>query len=810
MKFAHLILPLPVKQTFTYSLGDELGEVLPGMRVLVQFGKRKLYTGLVIAVDENPPGYETKPVLAVEDETPVVIGNQIKLWDWMADYYMCSRGEVMQAALPAGLKIQSETRLMLVDDDLDDTSLTDNEFLIIEALRAQTSIEVNDVSKITGVKNPMSLIRKMYNNGWIELDELAKHRVKPKRERAYRYLGDPKNSQETFEQLKSAPKQAQALLSWFTIHLQSKEEWIREPELLIKSGLTRANYKALVEKGVLEETTLKTLPPVLSVPKPEPITLSPVQEKALNDIHEGWMEKEVVLLHGVTSSGKTEIYIRLIQEQLKLNRQTLYLLPEIALTFQMIRRLQAHFGDQVVVFHSKMSERERMDVWQALLHPTRKPGVILAARSGLFLPIEDLGLIIVDEEHESSYKQYDPAPRYQGRDTAIVMGMIAGAKVLLGSATPSLESMENAQQGKYGLATLSERYGGVRLPVIEAVDLKKAHMRKEMQSHFAPRLLQEIKETLELGQKVILFQNRRGFAPVLTCQSCGHHEECVNCDISLTYHKGIDMLKCHYCGYAIQPPKQCKSCKSTDLKLQGFGTEKVEEELAELIPTAKIARMDLDATRKKEAFQDLIDQFESGEINVLIGTQMVTKGLDFDDVRLVGVLQADNLLNYPDFRAHERGYQLMAQVGGRAGRREDRGLVLIQSFNPDHRIIQQVTTHDFEEMVKEQLFERKQYQYPPYVRMVVVSLRHRKPEITTAAANWMAEQLRKVFGKRILGPEYASVARMKGMYNKQIIIKLERGIPTSKAKGQIKKIGDQLMFHTDFKSVRVVYDVDPG
>lgn len=809
--YADVILPLALNQTFTYGIPQESVQLLDrGYRVLVQFGQRKVYAGIVWRVHEQRPSYDVKPILEIEDDQPIVNDIQLRFWKWLSEYYMCSMGEVMNAALPAALKMQSETKVSRNPELIvDEQELREDEFMVYDLLQEVNSISISDLGKRLNWKNPMPVIRRMYAEGYVNLDESVKDTVKPKKERKVRWPEGYAESmtEDAFEDLKRAPAQSQLLLAYFKLK-KTDDPWVKEKDLLENAQTTRSTLKSLLDKGWLEEGEFKVEPEKIDATEGAP-TLNEEQSNAVKSIHAGWMDKTTCLLHGVTSSGKTEIYIHLIREQISNGRQSLFMVPEIALTAQMIRRLQAHFGSDVAVYHSRLTDRERLELWERMLSPDKMPKVVLGARSSIFLPFQDLGLVVVDEEHESSYKQFDPAPRYHGRDAGIILSHFHNSKSLLGSATPSLESYYNAAQQKYGFAELKKRFSGIRLPVVEAVDIRKETIKKQMHGHFAPRMLEAIKEQLEARNKVILFQNRRGFAPVVICQSCGHSEQCVNCDITLTYHKGSHQLRCHYCGYSIDPPQRCKSCGSFELKMQGFGTEKIEEELGLILPNARIARMDLDATRKKNAFQKLVDRFERDEIDILIGTQMLAKGLDFEDVGLVGVLSADSLLNFPEFRAHERAYQLMSQVAGRAGRREERGLVLIQSFQPDHRIIQQVTMYAFEEMYQEQLADRKQYHYPPYHRLIYVEMRHVKVEVVSAASDFLAERLRSIFGKRVLGPEFAPIARVRGQYHKRIILKLETGLSLPKVKAALRTEANRLQFHKDHRKVRVYFDVDP-
>ncbi len=809
--YADVILPLALNQTFTYGIPEGFaGSLERGRRVLVQFGQRKVYAGIVWRVHDETPSYDVKPILDLEDDKPVTTDTQLQFWSWVSSYYMCSMGEVMNAALPSALKMQSETKVSKNPELIvDESTLRDYEFQVYDLLLQHDGLSVSDIGKRLNWKNPMPVLRRMYADGYVNLDEAIKDTFKPKTQKKVRWpegYGE-EMTQDAFDSLKRASSQSALLLTYFKLRSDA-QPWVSSKALLSEAETTRTTLKSLISKGWLVEDEFEVERERIEVNTQRP-TLSEEQSIAVSQIHEGWMEKTTGLLHGVTSSGKTEVYIHLIHEQVQAERQSLFMIPEIALTGQMIGRLEAHFGSDLAVYHSRMSDRERLEVWERMLSENDKPKVILGARSSIFLPFSDLGLVVVDEEHESSYKQFDPAPRYHGRDAAIILSHYHKAKTLLGSATPSLESYFNAQSGKYGFAELTRRFSGIRLPVVEAVDIRKETIRKQMKGHFAPRLLEAVKEQIEAGNKIILFQNRRGFAPVVICQSCGHSEQCVNCDISLTYHKASRQLRCHYCGYSIDPPQRCKSCGSFELKMQGFGTEKIEEELELIFPNAHIERMDLDATRKKNSFQKLVDRFEQGEIDILIGTQMVAKGLDFDDVGLVGVLSADGLLNFPEFRAHERAYQLMSQVAGRAGRREERGLVLIQSFQPDHRIIQQVTMHDYQEMYQEQLLDRKQFNYPPYHRLIHIELRQVKAEVVSDAADFLAQRLQSIFGKRVLGPEFAPIARVRGQYHKRIILKLEGGLNLRKAKEALRTEVNRLQFHKDHRKVRVFFDVDP-
>ena len=813
-RFADVILPLALARNYTYRIPDSCTSLQPGQRVVVQFGKRKLYTALVWHIHEDKPAaYDPKELLEVLDEQAIVNKEQLALWDWIARYYMCSMGAVMNAALPTALKLESETRITLNKDFRDEEhTLNDDEYLVVEAFEFQDVLRVKDVSQILDRIHVLPLVKGLVERGVLAIEERLVERYKPKVVRYVRLAIGKEDAaiQKAFETLEKAPKQKELFLSFFNLSAQrSKAITTRD---LLKSVQSQAStLDALVKKGLLEVYKQEDE----SLGEREggnhrSKQLSEHQQEAFESIKNSFQEKEVTLFHGVTSSGKTEVYVRLIEDYLAQGRQVLYLLPEIALTTQIIQRLQRYFGDRVAVYHSKFNNRERVQLWKALLkNDAQSPQVILGARSALFLPFTDLGLVIVDEEHESSFKQYEPAPRYHARDTAMYLARLYGAKTLLGSATPSIESYYNAREGKYGLVTLTQRYGAIALPEIEPVDIRYESKRKRMKSHFSPRLIELIEAALKQDEQVILFQNRRGFAPMQECKVCAWVPHCVNCDVSLTYHKAAHQLKCHYCGYAVPPPSHCQACGSNDLQIRGFGTEKIEEELALILPEARIKRMDLDTTRKKHAYQQIINDFEQGAIDILVGTQMVTKGLDFDRVALVGILNADQMLNFPDFRAFERAYQLMTQVAGRAGRKQKQGKVLIQTHNPEHVIIQQVRENQYEAMYGNQLTDREHYQYPPFFRLIRVMLKHRDYMVLNEGARVFGQALRKVFGARVLGPEFPLIQRLRGQYQQHVLIKLEKGFSPSQAKKALRQVNDHFSVQASFKSIQVLVDVDP-
>lgn len=823
--FADVLLPLPLPGYFTYRIPRELKEeVGEGKRVAVQFGRKKIYSGIVRRVHESPPeNVIPKYILSVIDDRPILSQNQLQFWEWMSSYYMSTPGEVMQAALPSGLKLTSESSIVLNPDfDADISEFSEREVLIAEALINRTRIPISDAIDITGQQKILPLIKNMIDKGVILLEEELKDRYKPKTEvfvsLADNLENDDQKLREVFDELsKRAYKQLQLLISYINLTRNGSEplEEVSRPDLLKSVEAGYATLKSLEKKGIFitYEKEVSRFKEIKAPASASDIELSGHQEEALMNIKAGLEEKKVVLLHGITSSGKTEIYIKLIEEQLQKNRQVLYLLPEIALTSQIINRLRKYFGDKVGVYHSRYNEGERAETWNNVLghgkESTKQTPLILGARSALFLPFSDLGLVIVDEEHDTSYKQMDPSPRYNARDSAVFLGSLHNAPVLLGSATPSLESHANARSGKYGMARLTERYRGLETPEIVVANLRVESSRKTMKSHFSQLLVNSIREALENKEQVILFQNRRGFSTRLECDDCQWIPYCIHCDISLTYHKYFKEMKCHYCGYSTKLPEKCPQCGSTRILTKGFGTEKVEEDLRLLFPDASIRRMDLDSTKSRYSHQNIISDFESGKIDILVGTQMVTKGLDFDNVSLVGILNADNMINFPDFRAQERSFQLMEQVSGRAGRKFKRGKVIIQSYKPSHQVIQWVQGHDFESMFKTEMNQRSRFKYPPYYRLINIKLQHRDAKEVRRAASGLAYDLRLELGKKVLGPENPLVARVRGYYLQHILLKLERRENINKTKTRIRQIVDKFSSVDKNRKIRVILDVDP-
>jgi primosomal protein N' (replication factor Y) (superfamily II helicase) len=811
--FIEVIVPLSLPKTFTYKVSEaEYAFIEKGMRIAVPFGKSKIYTALVIDLHQTPPTlYEAKEIHQILDEKPIVNEFQINHWFWIASYYMCHIGDVYRGALPSALLLESET---IISQNkgffVDETLLTDDEFLIYEALQHQSSLKIENIIAILNKKTVLPVIQKLINKNVISLQEEIQEEYKPKLIRYIRlhenYLAEEKLI-ELLDSLKTE-KRKNLVLQYFQLQAQEKRP-ISVKQLTETAQSSTAMVKALVEKEIFEEYFIQEDRVNFDKNKIDnELVLSGAQQDAFNEIEKSFEDKEVSLLHGVTSSGKTEIYTRLIENHIALGKQVLYLLPEIALTTQLVSRLTAHFGNKVAVFHSKYSNNERVEVWNNVIGNSESAQIVIGARSALFLPFNNLGLVIVDEEHEPTFKQQDPAPRYHARDAAIVLANAHQAKVLLGSATPSIETYYNASSGKFGLVTLTERFGKVQMPEIELVDLKDSYFRKKMKGHFSTTLIDEITEAFLNGEQVILFQNRRGFSPVLECMACGHVPQCPQCDVSLTYHKYKNQLRCHYCGYSMAKPTNCHVCSSVDLETKGFGTEQIELELAELFPQKNIKRMDQDTTRGKYSFEKIIDGFKNREIDVLVGTQMLAKGLDFDNVSLVGIMNADNMLYHPDFRAFERSFQMMTQVAGRSGRAEKRGKVIIQTYNPLHNIIQQVTNNDYEGMYKEQLYERKIYYYPPFYRVIRLTLKHRDFEKLKEGSMWLYQVLQQNLNIPVLGPEEPAIGRIRNEYIRTIMIKMPGETSIQGTKKTIQKILNSFDLVSQYRTIKVTVNVD--
>lgn len=813
--YINVILPIPLEKLFTYHISKSEADFLqPGMRVAVPFGKTKIYTALVYEVHTTPPEvYEAKEIHQILDEYSVVNKIQLKHWQWIANYYMCTIGEVFRSAIPSAFLLESETLILKNESaKIDEKELKDDEFLVFEALQHQSILKVNEVAAIVDRKNILPILDRLLKKNIIILKEEVYEQYKPKLVR-YVKLGAVYESEEKLEalleSLTRAPKQSQVILSLFQLQATDKKP-IKIRELETSSGGSKAVIKTLIDKGILEEYSIQ-IDRVNYESDDENSSLKSLneyQEKALNDIKQSFDSNKPTLLKGVTSSGKTEVYVKLIEECINAGKEALYLLPEIALTTQLISRLQMYFGEKVSVYHSKYSVQERVEVWNNIVSKKSKAQIVIGARSALFLPFSNLGLIIIDEEHEGSFKQFDPAPRYHARDAAIVLANLHESNILLGSATPSIESYHNAKTNKYGFASIERRYGNVLMPEIELVDIKEQTRKKRMKGHFSERLLEEITETLDVGEQVILFQNRRGYAPIVECTTCGHSPQCPNCDVSLTYHQFKKQLRCHYCSHHMALQESCQACGSQTLDTKGFGTEQVEQELHTLFPEANVGRMDLDTTRGKYGYERIITAFEQQELDILVGTQMLTKGLDFRNVNLVGIMNADSLLNFPDYRAHERSFQLLTQVAGRAGRTKKRGKVIIQSYNPYHQILKQVSTHDYNEMFKEQLYDREQFKYPPTNRIIKITFKHKDYNTLNEAAEWFTKSLRNVSPSGVLGPEYPPVARIRNQYLKNAIIKIKPNQSLVKTKENIRRIEKSFNSISQYRSVRVIYNVD--
>ncbi len=813
--FIDVILPIALEKLFTYAITEsESRFIKKGIRVAVPFGKRKIYTAIVADVHQKAPlQYEAKEIHQILDESPVVTIKQLEFWQWISNYYMCSLGEVMKAALPSALILESETIISLnTKSQIEDSTLSDDEFLVYEALHHQSALKAKEIEDILDRKSILNVLKKLIEKDLISLKEEITDKYQPKLER-YVTLNVAFSNEVAFNQmldsLKRAPKQRALVLNYYTL-VATTNKPVKAKDLLNKSKATTVQLKSLIDKNIFEEQHIQQdrLHFLATNDLPQ-MQLNKYQSESLNKIEQIFNKQDVVLLHGVTSSGKTEIYIKCIQNTILKNQQVLYLVPEIALTSQLINRLKQHFSNKIVVYHSRYSFNERVEVWNQVIAGSQKAQVILGARSAALLPFNNLGLIIVDEEHEQSYKQFDPAPRYHARDASIVLAQMFKGKVLLGSATPSLESYYNAsKESKYGLVELKRRYNDVQLPEIELIDLADKQKRKRMTGHFSDRLIEELALTLDEGYQAILFQNRRGFAPIISCNTCGHSPQCPNCDVSLTYHQYRNQLRCHYCSHAIAMQQNCLACGSSDIDSKGFGTEQIEEEVGQLFPKATVGRMDFDTTKGKYGYDKIITAFEQHEIDVLVGTQMVTKGLDFRKVKLVGILNADLMLNFPDFRAHERSFQLMQQVAGRSGRTKVRGKVIIQTYNPYHKILQQVASHDYGAMFEEQLHQRYIYKYPPYYRMIRITLRHKDFNKVNDGADWMVRSLRQLFNQHVLGPEFPPIARIRNQYNKNILVKVPKGQSLTKTKEAILKIRNSFSSIKEFRPIRTILNVD--
>ena len=809
-QFADVILPLPLAKYFTYRIPEEWQETLvSGSRVIVPFGRKRFYTAIVARLHNNEPqDYEIKDISTLLDSTPVLRRPQLRFWEWLADYYLCSVGDVFKAAVPSGLKIESETQISCNADFIEENGslLKEREAILLDTLSRSEKMSVQELEKESGLRNILPLVRSLMEQKAIVVSEELRHKYRPRTESYIRLAqiapGEQEKLRPLFDELKAAKKQLRLLMCYLELSGFMQKGTPREvsrKELLERAEVSPQILSTLVTKGIFENygkeiSRLSNNP--LHTESPYP--LSPIQQKAYNEIIDRFSQKETVLLHGVTSSGKTEIYIHLIDTVLKQGRQVLYLVPEIALTTQLTTRLQRVFGNKLSIYHSKFTDNERVEIWNDLLHD-KGAQIILGVRSSIFLPFRDLGLVIVDEEHEGSYKQQEPSPRYHARNAAIVLASMHGAKTLLGTATPAIESYYNAQCGKYGLVELSSRHEEIALPRILPIDMGDLRRKRRVsqESNLSPQLKEACEEALKNGEQVILFQNRRGFAPM------------VQCDVSLTYHKRTNRLVCHYCGYSQEVPTRCPACGETSIIIHGFGTERIEEEIEHTFPDYPIARMDLDTTRNRKAYEQIISDFEQQKSRILVGTQMVTKGLDFGHVSVVGILSADTLLNYPDFRAHERAFQMMEQVAGRAGRKSRQGTVILQTAQPQHPVIAQIMRHNYAGMYATQIAERQQFNYPPFTRLIYIYLKHRDEAILDAAAKNYAQRLYPVFGHRLSDPHTPPVARIQLLYIRRIMLKIEHTASLKKVREILRQIQDSVTDDPRFRALTVYYDVDP-
>ncbi len=816
-KFVDVIVPLPIAGLYTYSLPERIGNnVQAGCRVIVSFGKKKFYTGMVIKVhDIEPENCETKQIEEVLDDRPILLPYQLTFWNWLSAYYLCTLGEVFKAALPSGMKLASETKVVYNPDYEAEAPLSEKEQQVVDTLSRKPEQMLNQLERITGLKNLLPVVHALLDKEAILIKEELRRTYKPKMETRVR-LADAMGEGRLFQlflQLKRAPKQLNLLMKYIELSQWTRDgkplKEVTKKTLLEQSKTSVAALNGLIEKGVFRTYVQeigrlrKDTGRVVGLN-----SLNASQQVAFDAVKRQFAEKHVCLLHGVTSSGKTEIYMHLIEETLRTGKQVLYLLPEIALTAQLTERLQHVFGERLGVYHSKYPDAERVEVWQKQLGDDPYQ-VILGVRSSVFLPFHRLGLVIVDEEHEHTYKQEDPAPRYHARSAAIMLARAFGAKVLLGTATPSIESYYNTTVGKYGLVTLKDRYKDLELPEVQVIDIKELVRKKMMKGPFSPPLIEAVSAALEKRQQAILFLNRRGFAPMMECRVCGWIPKCEHCDVSLTYHRGVNRLTCHYCGCTYQLPNVCPACGSTDMIRRGFGTERIEDHIKEIFPKAKVARMDLDTAKARSAYEKIISDFEAGKTDILVGTQMVSKGFDFDRVSVVGILNADSLLNYPDFRSYERAFQLMAQVAGRAGRKGKRGLVILQTKSPEVPVIRQVVTNDYDQLYRDQLAERQLFNYPPACRLVYVYLKHRKESVLDVAAGEMGTILRQGMGKRVVGPVKPPVSRIQTWFIRKMMLKIELQASMPKVRDYLLRVQAGLLRDERFRSLQVYYDVDP-
>jgi primosomal protein N' (replication factor Y) len=817
-KFAETLLPLAIPGTYTYRVPEGM-RLSIGMRVLVPFGRKKIFTAIVTSLhDREPKGYDVKEILGTLDDKPILRHPQLEFWQWIADYYLCSMGEVYKAAVPSGLKVESETTIS-VNPDFEESvpgQLSDRERVILDFTAQRGRVQIAEIAHATGFKTVERNVSHLLDMDALHVSERVIDNYRPKTEACVR-LTIAHNDEETlhqfFDQLKRAPKQESLLLAYLDMSrwLQGGDvKEVSKENLLKRAGVSGAVLHEAVKRGMFEiyKKEINRFAELGSVLE-EPPTLSDEQQRAYSEIHQSMREHAITLLHGVTSSGKTSVYMHLIADALKLGKQVLYLVPEIALTTQLTRRLRRVFGDKLLIYHSKFSDNERVDIWKKLLD-TSEPCVIIGVRSSVFLPYSNLGLVIVDEEHDSSYKQQDPAPRYNGRNAALVLAQMHGAKTVLGSATPALEVYHLALEGRYGLVKLMTRYGDIKMPDVKVINTIQARKRREMNGLFSNELITECRKALTDGQQVILFQNRRGYSPMVRCKECGWVPKCENCDVSLTYHKHNHSLVCHYCGYILPLPDLCPACQLPGIEIVGYGTERIEDDIDTVFPGEKISRMDLDTTRSKNSYDRIIDDFSAHRTNILVGTQMVTKGLDFDAVSIVGILNADTMINFPDFRSHERAFDMLEQVSGRAGRAHKQGQVIIQTSNPEHDVIKFVQAHDYEGFYQHELADRQQFGYPPFTKVINIYLKHRDDATVGELAVRYSGLLRQVFGTRVLGPMAPFVARVQNLFIRQVVLKMETAASMAKVKGILRQLYEQMLAaDARMKAVKLYYDVDP-
>ena len=811
--YVDVILPLPLKGTFTYQVAhDEFKKLEIGYRVAVSFGKRKIYTGIVQELhNKKPESYETKSIEFIYDNNKLITQKQIDFWNWLSKYYFVPIGDIMKAAVPSTFLLESDSLIIkkeISDDDYG--KLSDDEFLIYDALGIQ-NLKLNDISQIINKKNPYPIIQKMISSGYVEVNYEIKEKYSPKLLNAIflnRSLFSQKNIEKSFNLLNNSPKQKEILL--LLISLIKNKDYIILKDLKKTARFSNTTIKSLEKKGLIAIRKIKIDRNNILNDKPRSSNLlSKLQNDALKKIKKKLEKKDILLLHGVTSSGKTEIYIKLIEDYIKKGQQILYLLPEISLTTQIIQKLKNYFGNKISVYHSRYSLNERTEVWENVKKNKENSQIVIGARSSIFLPFYDLGLIIVDEEHEVSYKQQEPSPRYNARDSAIYLSKIYKTKVILGSATPSIESAFNAKEGKYGLVEIFERYGDIQMPLIRTLDMR-TEPKHEFNSIFSKKLVDEINKSVDEGGQVILFRNRRGYSPQWQCNSCGYNHMCDNCDVSLTYHLHSNTLRCHYCGFQSKASVKCSSCGMETMGYRGDGTQQIEEVVKEIFPKFRINRMDWDTTRGKWDFDKIINSFANNEIDILIGTQMITKGLDFKNVSLVGVINTDHFLNFPDFRAHEKAFQVLTQVAGRSGRSDKTGKVFLQTYQPDHPIIKNVLDNNYEKMYDKQMIERKDYKYPPFVRLIKITMKDKSFDKLNSSSDWLNKAIRANFKGLVLGPVYPEISRIKNNYLKEFLVKLKDLNDLNIFRSKFQLIMRSFDSISKYRSVKIIIDVDPN